>query len=318
MSTEEYISLVYKNLKGEISDSEFRQLNINTAKSAELAKIRLELEDAWDISGDVKTIVTSSDTDRLLSSVKESTRVKAKDNPARVFTFKRFISSIAALAILTLGVLFLIKDKATIYDSPGLYTLADNTKVNLRPNSKITVVSFTEEVREVILRGEAFFDVSRDINRPFTVSAEHVKVEVLGTSFLVKELEDETYVNLLEGKVKTTDRRTNEYFMLSPGQSVRHNTVGNIEEISNYQNLSSWKDQFYQFQNTTLSNVIEELSLIHDASIQIPNQQVSDCKFSGSLAGENLEKLLTILTNKYEATLKKNGDEWIIDGGQCN
>ncbi|MBT9395415.1 FecR domain-containing protein [Hymenobacter sp. NST-14] len=63
--------------------------------------------------------------------------------------------------------------------------LPDHSRVWLRPNSSLTWRA-AGQGREVLLRGEAFFAVTKDPARPFVVRTAAVAVRVLGTSFLVK------------------------------------------------------------------------------------------------------------------------------------
>ncbi len=69
-------------------------------------------------------------------------------------------------------------------------TLSDGTQVILHPNSSIQYSTlFGDQKREIILKGEAFFDVSNDATSPFFVFANSTVTKVLGTSFLVKAFE---------------------------------------------------------------------------------------------------------------------------------
>ena len=84
-------------------------------------------------------------------------------------------------------------------------TLADGTQVYLGALSEIEYpVVFGKKSREVRVSGEVYFNVARDTNRPFIVKTGHLNVEVLGTSFNVRDYADEDYVEttLVSGKVK--------------------------------------------------------------------------------------------------------------------
>jgi ferric-dicitrate binding protein FerR (iron transport regulator) len=86
--------------------------------------------------------------------------------------------------------------------------LPDDTKVTLNENTKITYPEkFKSEERAVELTGEAYFEVERDEEKPFVVRAHNAVVRVLGTSFNIRALEEETEVSVTveEGKVRLSD-----------------------------------------------------------------------------------------------------------------
>lgn len=71
----------------------------------------------------------------------------------------------------------------------GTYTveLCDGTKVYLNSGTTLEFPSrFNGEVRGVSLKGEAYFEVTRNESKPFVVEVDEMKVKVLGTSFNVK------------------------------------------------------------------------------------------------------------------------------------
>ena len=87
MSTDAYIEMVYRNLKGELNPEEFNALNTMTGKNAELAKLRLEIEDAWDASGDEEVLVQKEETDQLYASI-----TKVEKENTRIFSLGRIVS----------------------------------------------------------------------------------------------------------------------------------------------------------------------------------------------------------------------------------
>ena len=85
------------------------------------------------------------------------------------------------------------------------FALADGTKVWLNSGSELQFPTrFSGERREVRLKGEAFFEVVKNVNQPFRVNAKDLHIDVLGTSFNVVGYDDEPQaeVILVEGKVK--------------------------------------------------------------------------------------------------------------------
>ncbi len=333
MTVEKYIELVYKNLKGVISSEEFAMLNRETVSNPEWADQRFELEESWDLNGESAQIVSSSETDKLFDKITNGTQAQSADQATisnkndvkstnsrktetKIFTLSRVLSSIAAIAVLAFGAMFLFQDGAVTYSSPGAYTLADNSVVKLR-NGSITISEFSDSERRVQLDGEAFFEISKDKTRPFRIAGNNVDVEVLGTSFLVKESGSISYVSVTEGSVRVVDKSSSENAILEAGQAVQVTDAG-IEVLDKYKNLSGWKDGYYQFKNTTLVQVLDELSIVFDTEIDVEDSDLLDCDFSGNLAGESLNDLLSRIAKIHKMEIRQEGSKWILSGGNCS
>src|SRR5690606_23661467 len=103
-------------------------------------------------------------------------------------------------------------------------TLSDGSKVVLNSGSSIKYIKgFEKDKREILLDGEAYFDVARDADRPFTVRKANVSVTALGTSFNVQAYENEDLnISLISGKVgieMLSDYQ--QYVLLEQGESLQ-------------------------------------------------------------------------------------------------
>jgi len=311
MSTEAYIEMVYRNLKGELSPMEFAALNEATAKDAELARLRIDIEDAWDVSGAEEVIVTKQETEDLLQ------KIVKKNKTATILSFKNLVAGIAALFALALGSVWLMQGQTKVYTEAGLVTLADNSTVDLRKGSRLEVNSFSDQGRNVTLRGEAFFDIAKDASRPFTITTSSTKVEVLGTSFLVKEAKESVFVDVEEGRVKFSGKRNDsESLILTKGMKAEYNEKKGLAKVE-YENLSAWRDGVYQYQDQILSDVLKELSAIFSTRIDVENQQLLNCRISAILTADNLEDILNQLAGQLEMNANRSGQNWMLSGGKC-
>ena len=310
MSTEAYIEMVYRNLKGELSPEEFTSLNLNTAKNTELAALRVEIEDAWDVSGEELKVVNAKETGELLKRITTS-----KKNTA-ILSFRNLITGVAALFVLALGSIWLIRDHSEIYTKEGLFTLADNSTIQLRKGSKLEVTTISKTERNVNLEGEAYFDIEKDKNRPFIITTKDTKIQVLGTSFLVKEYNGNTFVDVKEGKVRFTNNDGSASIDLEKGMSAKFSNEGGIHAVD-YTNLSSWKDGMYQYKNQSLKDVLKELSIVFDTEIEVEVQQLLNCNISAILNAENIEEVLKQLATQLKMNAKKERQNWVLSGGRC-
>ena len=312
MSTEEYIALVYKNLQGEITPAEFRLLNESTVSNDDWATQRYQLEAIWDATSDMPQIVTPQETSTLTDRI-----LNQQKAPAKVFSLKKWMSSIAAVAILAIAVVGLMRNSVEIYDEAGQYTLSDGSTIDVREGSQLEVVALSDTARQVKLMGEVYFDIAKDAGRPFTIDTDRSRVTVLGTSFLIKEKATSTYVDVKEGVVKFESLTSDAGIVLTAGMIAEHNASNKIEAIDNYKNLAGWKDGYYSYRDQTLSVVLEELGMIHDTEITTTDPVLYDCTLSATLTGANISDVLSQIARQYNMEVEQHGDKWTLVGGTC-
>lgn len=165
-------------------------------------------------------------------------------------------------------------------------TLADGTKVYLGALSEIEYpVVFGKNSREVRVSGEVYFDVSRDTARPFIVKTEHLNVEVWGTSFNVRDYEDEDYVEttLVSGKVKVCVG--GESCILEPNyQAVldKNNNILETKEVD-VSEYVDWKSGRLNIRNKRLEDILIRLSKWYDVYVFYVNEEAKDIRFYANI-----------------------------------
>lgn len=140
--------------------------------------------------------------------------------------------------------------------------LADGSKVWLNSASSLRFpVIFTDDTREVELKGEAYFEVSRDIHRKFSVRSGNQSVEVLGTHFNINAYSDEPAITttLIEGKVRVIELNTKESQILKPGEQSRVDRNIRIQRTADTQTEVAWKDGYFYFENAPIETVMRQL-----------------------------------------------------------
>lgn len=148
--------------------------------------------------------------------------------------------------------------------------LPDGSKVWLNAASSLKYpVAFTGSERRVEITGEAYFEIAKDVNKPFRVQLNNMEVEVLGTHFNINAYDDEESVRttLLEGKVKI--KAADQQQLLAPGQQARLAPGGKLK-ISNDVNLEetvAWKDGNFQFENSDIKSVMRQLARWYDVEV---------------------------------------------------
>lgn len=183
------------------------------------------------------------------------------------------------------------KNKNNIIQVPrgGEYELIlpDGTHVWLNSDSELSFpLQFDSTKREVSLSGEAYFDVTKDPQKPFTVKLTGgIEVKVLGTQFNVQAYPDEKTIEttLCEGSVNVSDG-TKETTLTPSLQAVYSKTDKSITtrkvDIRLY---TSWKKGLFVFENKPLEEIMTTLSRWYNINVFYTNQTVKTYHFTGDL-----------------------------------
>ena len=197
----------------------------------------------------------------------------------------------------------------------GFYqlTLADGTRVWLNSMTDIRYpVTFTGESREVYLKGEAYFEVSKDTSKPFIVRLNGSKVTVLGTSFNIKAYEDENniYTSLVQGAVRFTNDGNREQVELKPGMQCIWNSGSGKTEVYevDMEQFVSWKDGRFVFELITLDAMMRQLKRWYDIDVVYQDEKVKTYEFWGTIdRNMDLNKVLSIVAKVSKVAFEVQG-----------
>lgn len=224
--------------------------------------------------------------------------------------------------------------------------LSDGTKVWLNSNSRLVFNDFNhQKIREVMLSGEAYFDVAHDKDKPFIVNTNEINIKVFGTEFNVKAYPGEKHIEttLVKGIISVSGKYGkiggNETVILRPNQKL---TITKTEkslntEISDFRTdiadnekkeliktkkfeanldlkkqvqtdvITAWKDKKLLFRDESFENVATKMERWYDVDIHFENEKLKDFKYWGSFDDETIEQALEALrlTTPFNYTLKK-------------
>ncbi|MCK7556759.1 FecR domain-containing protein [Chitinophaga sedimenti] len=148
-------------------------------------------------------------------------------------------------------------------------TLPDGTQIWLNASSSITYPLNFNGQREVDITGEAYFEVAKDADHPFSVRSGDVKVQVLGTSFNINAYEDESVMKttLLNGAIVVQSQGGSSP-VLRPGQQARYGG-GNITVADNVntEDVVAWKNGYFQFNEADMPTVMRQLEKWYDVEV---------------------------------------------------
>lgn len=195
--------------------------------------------------------------------------------------------------------------------------LADGTKVWLNAATELRFpVNFTGDMREVYLKGEAYFQVKRDEKHPFIVHTSMGAVEVLGTSFNVRDYEDEREVvtTLETGKVMYVSGNTREKVTLNPGYQVleKESSPVEVRKVDPLQ-YTGWREGKYVFEDVALEDIMRTLCRWYDIDVVYANPAVKKFHFTGDLERyESISIFLSFIETGGDVKFKTEGKTIIL------
>lgn len=199
-----------------------------------------------------------------------------------------------------------------------LVNLPDGSKVWL--NSKSTLIlqsQFNEKTRNVFLIGEAFFEVTKNPQKPFLVNTSDLTVRVLGTSFSVSNYQNDPDIStcLLEGSVELQSKAdVSKSVILSPSESATLNkSNGEITVKNKPENLiAPWREGRFRFYNHNLRSIAHQLERKFDCEFIFVDEAAESLRFTGDFETKNLDEILELLNKAHSFKLKKEGRRYII------
>lgn len=285
-----------KWLKGESSDQEIEEA-FGQETLTKYRQILAEI-DQWQPSKD----------DHVFDPI----LITEKNMPqAKVISLKRMISIAASVLLIMVAGYIYISDQEVIYatnfgETKEVLLPDGKSKATLGPNAKISwdKGSWSDESRSISLVGKALFEVNP--GAPFTVNSTNGSVEVLGTTFVVREFQSSMQVVCYEGKVRVR-RKHAVSKIVKGGESILYHEK-QWEEIKTITDQTpSWVLNQVKFKDAPIIMVINELKALYEIEVDFGNIDLQR-RFSGTFPNNNLSQALQIVfgTLNINFQLKEN------------
>ncbi|MEN8122962.1 MAG: FecR domain-containing protein [Bacteroidota bacterium] len=237
------------------------------------------------------------------------------------------ISKVAAVLVVGLLLGFFINTLKT--SEPVYYTsiapkgsisqmlLPDNTMVYLNSGSEIKyTIDGVEGKREVFLKGEAWFQVTKNKQRPFVVHTSYYNVQVLGTEFNVKAYpeDNEVATTLEKGSVQITSSkkiRLQKSQVLKSGEQLVYNKTQNSIELKKVKpkTYTSWKDNKLIFINLRLGELVTLMERKYGVDIEVADSSILDFHYDGTIKNETILEMMDILKQTLPIEYKIEGQK---------
>ena len=198
--------------------------------------------------------------------------------------------------------------------------LADGTLVWLNSDSELRYpVKFAGSQRDVWLKGEGYFEVSKNPEKSFRVVVDDMIVKVLGTSFNISAYADSplALTTLCSGQVRLTDcmNPENEQDLL-PGEQLLFHRESRKMEIRNVDTdvFVSWREGFFQFDNHTVEEVFMILQRWYNVQVFYANTEARQEVFTGKLPRfDNMMIIIDLIKRVSDLKITVDGKVIYID-----
>lgn len=239
-----------------------------------------------------------------------------KEQPVTLSLQKRIIrlySQIAAILLLPLLIYttFILVGKkniaketawAEIYAPPGAriqFMLPDGSKGWLNSETKLKYPLNFKHNRQLNLVGEAYFEVIKNKNLPLTVTTSNLDIKVLGTTFSISALAEEstTDVILEEGAVEIDNPGIGLKTLIKPDQKLVFDNLKHEYHTTslNARQYNAWKDGLLIFRNEPLAEVFKRLSRWYNVKITITDDQIKRYKYRATFKNEPIEEVIRLI-----------------------
>jgi hypothetical protein len=218
---------------------------------------------------------------------------------------------------------------------PLTMEMEDGSIIVLKPGGTLKYPRhFSADKREVYLEGEAFFQITKNAKRPFFVYNKKLVTHVIGTSFTIKNDDENKQVEVAvrSGKVvvyenvKENSENKNNRVILLPNQRVIYNenngqfVASLVDTPLPVDNINSRREveDVYLYESTVpLSEVLKSLEDVYGIEMIVENESLYKCLFTGDISKQNLYTKLDIICKTINASYELVGTKIMIRGKGC-
>jgi ferric-dicitrate binding protein FerR (iron transport regulator) len=257
-------------------------------------------------------------------------RFIAKLNRKKTLRLTRNIASYAAaVALLVVSTWWITRQNTqnvhttqyqTLYVPVGQHvnlTLQDGTAVWLNAQTTLTYPTlFTGKERRVSVDGEAYFEIAKDTQKPFIVSAQGVEMQALGTQFNVYcDTENQSVLtSLIEGglKVYFPDAKADSVTLQANQQVLVQDHKMAVESIP-YLDYFLWKKGIYSFHDKPLGEVLKKLELYYDVKIIVKDPSIEESTYTGKIRHrDGIDDIIRVISKIHHFKVQKEEETNII------
>ncbi|MEA2106446.1 MAG: FecR domain-containing protein [Bacteroidota bacterium] len=324
-----YWDLIAKYFANECIDEEVDLLNQWIEQSTEHKNLFNEVKNDLEIINKYKAmerVNVDSAWDNLKSRIEADE--KHEEKKKRTINFNRVLRYAAMIVVIAgLGFLFnMIYQENFGYYSFTEYTadnetsneivLPDGTKVYLNENSSLKYPEgFNGTQRKVKLTGEAFFDVTKNKDKPFIIDVKNAEIRVLGTSFNVRTNIDDSDVEVYveTGMVEVSRKKSGENNILVDPGNVGIVTKSEIKKQKNLDpNVLAWKTKNIVFREEHLVNVFNTLSRVYHVDIHAEDEEILNYRLTSTFTKQDIKSVMEVICVTFNLKVDYQNNRIIV------
>lgn len=216
-----------------------------------------------------------------------------------------------------------VKEEVHILQVPlgGFYKLelSDGTKVWLNAGSELRYpMAFSGSERRVFLKGEGYFEVAKDRQKPFHVAMERAEVTVLGTAFNISAYpeEKEILTTLVNGSVRFHSAEENANVTLTPGEQCVMETESGKTRVTKVDTelYTAWINGRFVFRDMPLEMIMRQLERWYDFQVTYVQPELKAEKFQGVIQRDTkIEDVFRAIELAMDVKFNINGKEVTIE-----
>ena len=300
--TDLFDKLYSQFLRGKTNRKDFEGFkeSLNHLSDQELAE---RMEAFWDEN----TVYPSMEVGRKREIHR---RLRLQIHPPKIsIRWSRIVAAAAVIAVLSVTAWnFSLLHELQNANSSFLAEVPAGDKVQLTLPDKSSVK----------LKGEGYFQVSKDRKHPFVVQVGNLNIEVLGTCFNVYSYEENDFVetSLIEGSVRLYDSKSpSESFILKPSQKAIYSKNNGKISFHNTDNVkeTAWTQNHLVFESEKLGSVFQKIERWYGVHIDLLCPEIANDQISGSFKDEQLPYVMEALKFQYGFNYEITGNNVTIN-----
>jgi len=195
--------------------------------------------------------------------------------------------------------------------------LPEGSVVTLGADSQIELRLSEHQRRVILLRGEAFFDVTKDSRRPFIVDSEGTQVSVLGTRFNVNQLDRQSKVSVQSGLVAVTHIGSQKQVELAPGERVVSHIDG-LAPVSRQDASKSgaWREGLRLYFDAPLNDVVADFNRYSERPLELASEELGKLSLTAVFPTDNIAIMVHSLSDVLPIVITEEDDRILLSPRQ--
>lgn len=189
--------------------------------------------------------------------------------------------------------------------------LPDGSRVFLNRNSEFSYRSgFGKKERNVILTGEAFFEITPDKSKPFIIDAGKARIKVVGTSFnvITNNNESEVEVFVKTGRVELSDNSGAKSITLDPGFVGTLDSKQPDKKTNENINYLAWKDRRLVYDGQKLDIVFRDLKRVYNMDIIADDNGILENSWTSPIDNQLPDTIIQLICVSFNLSYSKDGN----------